>query len=172
MKKFLIKIIIVLITGSLAGGSLFYFWKSKYALSKNQAITKGELSNKVENKNLQKPEVDKKIPDGRAEIINYAEKNINKISPERPALGLVWQAVKIWFIDDKNFYVDYKDEVSNTRRVLISQSNTGLAAEYKILGFFVPGENGWILKSGKDIAGSAPLKLYEKSEESNEWIIK
>ncbi len=172
MKKFLIKIIIVLIIGSLAGGSLFYFWKNKYAHSENQIIAEEEPGEKSEKTDVEKSEGDKKIFDTRAAIINYAEKNINKISPEKPASGLAWQAIKIWFIDDKNFYADYKDEVSNTRRVLISQSVAGPAAEYEVLGFFVPGKNGWVLKSGKDIGGATFLKLYEKNEQSNEWIIK
>lgn len=172
MNKFLIKIIIVLIAGFSAGGSLFYFWKNKYAFPQNQIIIEKELSGKGEETDLQKAESDKKISDGRAAIINYAEKNINKISPEKPVSGLAWQAIKIWFIDDKNFYVDYKDEVSNSRRVLVSQVNAGPAAEYEILGFFVPGENGWILKSGKDIGGETFLKLYEKNEQNNEWTAK
>ncbi|MBU4339112.1 hypothetical protein KKB43_01240 [Patescibacteria group bacterium] len=172
MKKFLIKIIIVLFIGSLAGGSLFYFWKNKYAHSENQIIAEAELSDKGGKGDLQKPEGDKKISDTRAAIINYAEKNINKISPEKPSSGLVWRLAKIWFIDDKNFYVDYKDEVSNARRVLMSQANDGPAAEYEILGFFVPGENGWILKSGKDIGEAASLKLYEKNKATGEWTAK
>ncbi|MDP3057306.1 MAG: hypothetical protein Q8N37_02175 [bacterium] len=172
MKNFLIKIIAVSIIGSLAGGSLFYLWKNKYAFSKDQIIIEEDLSNKIEKKDSQKMEDDKKISDGIAAIINYVEKNINKISPEKPASGLTWRSVKIWFIDDKNFYVDYNDEVLNARRVLMSQSVSGPAAEYKVLGFFIPGENGWILKSGKDIGGATSLKLYEKNETSSEWIIK
>lgn len=172
MKKFLIKIVVALVIGSLAGGSLFYLWKNKYAFSKNQIIPEEELNNKAEEKYLQKAESDKKISDARAAIINYAEKNINKISPEKPAFGLVWRIAKIWFIDDKNFYADYKDEVSNTRRLLISQSIAGPAAEYEILGFFVPGESGWVLKSGKDIGSAASLKLYEKNEQTGEWTVK
>lgn len=172
MKKFLIKIIIVLVAGSLAGGSLFYFWKSKYVFSRDQIAPEEELSGRNGKIDREKEENDRKISDGRAVIINYAEKNINKISPEKPDNGLVWRAVKIWFIDDKNFYVDYRDEVLTTRRVLMSQMFDGPAAEYKILGFFVPGENGWILKTGKDIEGTVSLKLYEKNEQNNEWTVK
>lgn len=172
MKKFFKKIIIILIIGSLTGGSLFYFWKNKYAHSKDRIILEDNLIGKNKKIDLQKAGIDKKISDGRAVIINYIEKNINKISPEKPALGLTWRAVKIWFIDDKNFYVDYKDEVSNTRRMLMSQIIDGPAAEYEILGFFIPGENGWILKSGKDLKSAESLKLYEKNEETNEWVIK
>ena len=172
MKKFLIKIIIVLITGSLAGGSLFYLWKNKYAFSKDKNIISEDAGGGIEKADLQKAEDEKKISDGRAAIINYAEKNINKISPEKAARGLTWRAEKIWFIDDKNFYVDYKDEISTTRRLLIAQSIAGPAAEYEVLGFFIPGENGWVLKFGKDIGSAAPLKLYEKNDENNEWVIK
>lgn len=172
MKKVFKKIIIVLIAGSLLGGSLFYFWKNKYALSNNQIIVEQALSKGKEKEDRQKTEIDKKILDGRAETINYMEKNINKISPEKPASGLLWQFVKIWFIDDKNFYADYKDELSNTRRLLISQAMSGPAAEYEILGFFIPGESGWVLRSGKDIEGVTPLALYEKNKETGEWTAK
>ena len=174
MNIFFKKIIIVLIAGSLAGGSLFYFWKSKNAPSENQtvAVAEEDLSKKDETKDLQNTEDNKRISDGRAEIVNYVEKNISKISPEKPAIGLTWRAIKIWFIDNKDFYVDYKDEVSNTRRVLISQSVAGPTAEYEVLGFFIPGENGWMLKSGKDISGTVSLVLYEKSDEAGEWAAK
>lgn len=172
MKKFLIKVIAVVITGSLAGGSLFYLWKNKYASSKDQIIVGEELNKKTEKNNTEKIESDKKISDTKAEIIDYIEKNINKISLEKPARGLMWRPVKIWFIDEQNFYVDYKDEVSNTRRILLFQSVAGPAAEYKVLGFFIPGENGWILKSGKDIIGITSLYLYEKNEETGEWAAK
>lgn len=172
MNKFLVKVIAVLAIGYLAGGSLFYFWKNKYALLGNPIIKEEELSDNGGKAGLGKAEGDKKVLDGRAEIINYIENNINKISPEKPASGLAWRAVKIWFIDDKNFYADYKDEVSNTRRALMSQLIAGPAAEYEVLGFFIPGENGWILKSGKDIEGAASLKLYERNEETGEWAVK
>lgn len=174
MKNFLIKVILVLITGSLAGGSLFYFWKNKYVFSKDQPAIEEVLSGRSKNMDIEKAkaEDDKKIFDQRAAIINYVEKNINKISSEKPASGLVWRSVKIWFIDDNDFYVDYMDELLNTRRLLISQSFDGPAAEYEVLGFFVPGENGWVLKTGKDIGGTTSLKLYEKNEENNEWVEK
>jgi len=173
MNKFLIKAIVVIIAGSLAGGTLFYFWKNKYAFSQDQiAPLIEELSNNKGKKDLKKSEENKKIPDGKAEIINYLEKNISKISPEKAANGLLWHPVKIWFINDKNFYVDYRDEVLNARRLLVFQSNAGPVAEYKILGFFAPGKNGWILKSGRDIEGTTSFKLYEKNEKTGEWIVK
>ncbi len=172
MNKFLIKIIIVIIIGSLTGVSLFYFWKNKFAFSKNEVMVEKEPDNKIKKKDLQNEENDKKISDTRAVTINYLEKNINKISPEKSTSGLAWHSVKIWFIDDNNFYVDYKDELSSARRVLIFRSNDGLAAEYEVLGFFVPGENGWILKSGKDMEGVTTLKLYERNEETGEWTVK
>jgi hypothetical protein len=169
MKNFLKKVIIVLITGSLLGGLVFYFWKNKFVLPGDQIITEEALSKETEKVDLKKAESDKKISDGRVEIINYTENNINKISPEKPASGLIWHSAKVWFVDDKNFYVDYKDEISNTRRLLVSQVMGGPAAEYEILGFFIPGDNGWVLKSGKDIQGVTSLKLYEKNDATGEW---
>lgn len=172
MKKFLLKIIAALIIGSLTGGLIFYFWKYKYVFSKNEIPMENIISGIKDNQDIQKAASDKNISDARAAMINYVDKNINKISPEKPAKGLAWQVIKIWFIDDKNFYVDYKDEVSNTRRLLISQSVGGPSAEYEILGFFIPGDNGWKLKTGKDAEGTTFFKLYVKNEENNEWMAK
>ncbi len=172
MKNFFTKVILILTIGSLFGWSLFCFWKNKYAYSENAFFIEEKEENKISAEEIQKNLADKKIHDGRAEIINYIEKNINKISPQKAGSGMLWHPIKIWFIDDKNFYVDYKDDLSNIRRMLIFQFMEGPRAEYEILGFFIPGENGWILKSGKDIEGSSALKLYEKNEETEEWIAK
>lgn len=161
-----------MIAGILTGTLAFYAWKDKYKLNESQIGINAMNSSNAEKIDSAKTEADKKIFDGRAAIISYIEKNISRLSPERSANNLTWRATKIWFIDEKNFYVDYKDEVSTTRRLLMSQTVDGPAAEYKIIGYFTPGDKGWNLKSGKDAEGAVALKLYEKNEQSNEWVAK
>lgn len=167
MRNFTIKIFIVAIAGFLIGSVSFYFWKSRYVLPVPLEETKKESDLKSTE------DASAKIAAGsQAEIIDYVEKNIDKLSGQPPISGSKWSAVRIWFIDDKNFYIDYKDSASNFRRILVSQIIGGKGAIYEVKGRFVPGENVWILKSGADISGATPVRLYEKNDQTGEWIIK
>lgn len=172
MNRFFKKIIAALVIGSLLGGLIFYFWKNKFVAKKNETMVEEKTEVTIRKSEALNTDNKKKISGDKEEIINYIEKNINKISPEKPVAGSMWNPIKIWFIDDSNFYVDFRDESLILRRVLLYRSMGGPRAEYEILGFFVPGDSGWVLKSGKDIASSVSLKLYEKNEQSGEWIIK
>lgn len=177
MKKFLIKIIIFIVIGVFAGGGAFYFWKSKYAIPANAEIKTARLEEKNKEKlpgNEVKIEekIKKEAAANEAEIINYIENNISRLVSRGPALSANWQAVKIWFIDSKNFYVDYKSGANGLKRILITQLSGGAAASYEVLGHFVPGERGWILESGKDLPSDKPLRVYEKNEQGDVWVIK
>jgi len=44
--------------------------------------------------------------------------------------------------------------------------------DYKIIGYFEPGENNWILKKGKDTIFNSNLDLYEYDDESDCWLKK
>lgn len=172
MKKIVTKIFIAFIAGGLIGGISFYLWQKKYVLpvpaiaieKSPDAISQKEAEEKAIRENIARS--------NQSEIISYIEKNINRLSDEKPASGGSWNASKLWFIDDKNFYVDYKDIVYNTRRILVFQAIGGKSAVYEVIGRFVPGESGWVLKSGKDIANANPTMFYEKNEQTGEWIIK
>lgn len=172
MKNFAGKILIAIIAGFLIGGISFYFWKSKYALPAQFAATEKKDDLKSVKDAEEKANRAKILESNQAEIIGYVEKNIDKLSGEKPVSGDKWSAVKIWFIDDKNFYVDYNDIAFNLRRILVFRPIGGKGAIYEVKGRFLPGENGWVLKSGTDISGATPARLYEKSEGGNEWIIK
>lgn len=181
MKNFFAKIISVIVCGSLIGGTLFYFWKNKYAApakveataEKTGGIKEGENPKSSAENAKQKSGEGDKIADGRqAEIISYIEKNINNLAGQKPSMGGNWHASKIWFIDEKNFYVDYKDDAANLRRILVFQAASGRDAVYEVLGHFAPGDSGWVLESGKDMADKTPFRLYEKNEQIGEWAIK
>lgn len=173
MEKFLLKIIVVIFVGSLIGGATFYFWKNKYIVP----VSKEDISRSLKNEQKENSAIsglgDKKIVNSNeAEIISYIEKNINYLVARGPVVGEKWHPVKIWIIDDKNFYVDYKSDTNGLGRILISQLSRGVGASYEVIGHFIPGEKGWILESGKDIASTTPTRLYEKNEQSDEWTVK
>lgn len=172
MKNFAIKFFIVIIAGILIGGISFYLWESKYALPVQFAAAgKTDISQSAKDAEEEANRA-KILESDRAEIISYVEKNIDKLAGEKPVSGDSWTAVRIWFIDENNFYVDYKDIASNLRRILVFRPVGGKEAIYEVRGRFLPGENGWVLQSGADISGASPVRLYEKSEQDNEWIIK
>jgi len=172
MKNFAAKIFIVIIAGFLIGGTSFYFWKSKYALPVQFAAAGKTDALQSAKDTEEKASLAKIQESNQAEIISYVDKNINKLAGEKSASGDNWSAVRIWFIDENNFYVDYKDIASNLRRILVFRPVGGKGAIYEIRGRFLAGENGWVLKSGTDISGASPTRLYEKSGQNNEWIIK
>jgi len=173
MEKFLLKIIVVIFVGSLIGGAAFYFWKNKYIIpASKEAIGRSSRNEQKENLATSGSGNKKITNSNEAEIISYIEKNINRLVARGPVVGEKWHPVKIWIIDDKNFYVDYKSDANGLGRILILQLSRGAGASYEVIGHFIPGEKGWILESGKDIASTAPIRLYEKNEQSDEWTVK
>ncbi len=176
MKKVLIKIIFVAATGLIIGSAGFYFWKDRYVSQADTLTTTDSVINEKNNKELilqaeSIAEKEKKTKN-EAQIIAYIEKNINKITGLRIESAQKLTPVRIWFLDSANFYVDYRESNLNSRRILINQLSSGNQSSYEVLGYFVPGEEGWILESGKDIKGAVPVRLYEKNESTGEWQVK
>lgn len=176
MKKILIKIIAVIIAGLAIGAAGFYFWKDNYVTQADVSTVadgvKKEKNDKaliLQAENDAEKEKDRK---NEAQIISYIEKNISKITGLRISSAQKLMPIRIWFIDSAKFYVDYKDGKLNLRRILINQLLSGNQASYEVLGYFAPGDNGWVLESGRDIEGTVPARLYEKNEETGEWVIK
>lgn len=172
MKKIATKIVITIAVGVLIGGISFYLWKSKYVLPVPSVIAENKPDAKSAKEAEEKAISAKISESNQAEIIGYIEKNIGRLSDEKSVSGTAWTAVKVWFIDDKNFYVDYKDSASNLRRILVFQAVGGKGSIYEVKGRFAPGESGWVLRSGTDMSGAIPARLYEKNEQTGEWIIK
>jgi hypothetical protein len=96
---------------------------------------------------------------------------IGELSPEKPVLGGKWRITRFWFADDKDVYIEYEDG-HIMRRLLAQISGEDEKPEYKIIAFFEPGENDWILKTGNDTALGKKLDLYEYDEAREEWIKK
>jgi hypothetical protein len=96
---------------------------------------------------------------------------IGELSPEKSVLGGKWRITRFWFANDKNVYIEYEDG-HIMRRLLAQISGEGKKPEYKIVAFFEPGENDWILKTGNDTALGKKLDLYEYDEAREEWIKK
>lgn len=158
------------------GTAGFYFWKGKYVSFADVSMISDAADKEKNDKALilqAKNDAErKKIENNEAQIISYIEKNINKITGLRIASAQKLTPVRIWFIDSVNFYVDYKDSALNLKRILVNQISGGNQLLYEVLGYFAPGDKGWVLESGRDREGAVPVKLYEKNEETGEWIVK
>lgn len=96
---------------------------------------------------------------------------ISEISPAEPVLGGKWYVTRFWFVSDRDIYIEYEDG-HIMRRILVKIEGEQERPEYKIIAYFEPGENDWILKSGEDTMFGKPLGLYEFSEEEQEWVKK
>jgi len=44
--------------------------------------------------------------------------------------------------------------------------------KYKLIGYFEPGENNWVLKKGENPFFDSLLDLYEYNKESDRWLKK
>ena len=105
-------------------------------------------------------------------MTDVAEK-IGDISPVKSVLGGSWYVNRFWFIkdSDENFYVEYEDG-HILRQVLLNAEKTKDELNYKVIGYFEPGETTWILKEGEDLFFGKGLDLYEYDEESSRWVKK
>ncbi len=103
----------------------------------------------------------------RIKTMEYIAEHISRFSPVQPVLGGKWFAVRFWFVDDTNFYVEYEDG-HIMRKLLLKGKDT----DYTVVGHFEPGENDWNLIEGKDPYFGIPLDLYEYSEQKGKWVKK
>ena len=109
----------------------------------------------------------------RQEIMEDVAGKISDISPVKPVLGGSWYIDRFWFIkdSDENFYVEYEDG-HISRQILLSVEKKEDKLNYKVIGYFEPGETTWVLKKGEDSFFGKGLDLYERDEESGRWIRK
>ncbi|MFA6193544.1 MAG: hypothetical protein WC726_01640 [Parcubacteria group bacterium] len=127
-------------------------------------------------------ETDKSASDNRAKILNYISANISSIAPEK-APKQKWVASSVIVLDEKDFYVDYYDtieddensdlELDTTHRVLL-EMNSGENGKFnaKVLAYWVPGEEDFMLKQGKDKfenIDETTLPSYSYDSDDNSW---
>ncbi len=109
----------------------------------------------------------------RQKVMTDVAEKIGDISPVKSVLGGSWYVNRFWFVEDgdENFYVEYEDG-HIFRQVLLNVEKTKDELNYKVIGYFEPGETTWILKKGEDLFFGKGLDLYEYDEESSRWVKK
>ncbi len=129
-----------------------------------------ELSNgKTEPTPTQTPSATQESKFSREEFMDYVSKNISSLSPEKPVLGGKWYVIRFWFVKEKAAYVEYEDG-HILRQVLIEEKEgSDGKADYKVVGYFEPGANEWILKSGDDPYFGKLREVYEWDDISKAW---
>ena len=154
MKKIYLPIIIIVLI-LISGGV--------YCIAKNL----GKSNQQTENPSIVENEIT------REEIMDDFMKKIGEISPAKPVLGGNWYINRYWFPQGTNdgFYAEYEDG-HIMRRVLITAEKNDNQPDYKLIAYFEPGENDWVLKQGEDKFSGKPLDLYEHSEELERWVKK
>jgi len=155
-------------------GFLFYIFRIKDIIAPKNLNGDNEQQNELQKNQLNRQEITKDLSE-----------RINEISPIKPTLGGNWYVNRFWFAKDsnENFYVEYEDG-HNLRRILVKaekefalspkdeQVERGDKLNYKIIGYFEPGENNWILKKGENTLFNSSLDLYEYDNESDCWLKK
>jgi len=127
-------------------------------------------------------ETDKSAVDNRTKILDYISSNIGSIAPEK-APQKSWVASSAVILDEKDFYVDYYDTIEDdensdlgldtTHRVLLEiVSEEGGNFKAKVLAYYVPGEEDFVLKEGNDKfedVDEFSLPSYSYDSEDNTW---
>ncbi|MFH0929658.1 MAG: hypothetical protein V1814_00200 [Candidatus Moraniibacteriota bacterium] len=127
-------------------------------------------------------ETDKSAVDNRAKILNYISANISSIAPEK-APKQKWVAYSVVILDEKDFYVDYYDtieddensdlELDTTHRVLLEITpGEGGNFSAKVLAYWIPSEEDFVLKQGKDKFENVDefsLPSYSYDYEDDSW---
>ena len=95
------------------------------------------------------------------------------LSQEGEPVGLA----RFWFEEGASldgevlFYVEYANEGSNDQhKKLIRRMGPVGEGSYEVAAEFSEGMNEWELESGEDLLFGKDLVLYEKSEETSEWL--
>lgn len=104
----------------------------------------------------------------KSEFIDYVGKNIASLSPEKPVLGGKWYVIRFWFVKDNIAYVEYEDG-HISREILVEGKESGGEADCRVIGYFEPGANEWILKDGDDPYFGKLRELYEWDDISKAW---
>lgn len=153
MKKHLFAILIILL---IAIGIFFYIKNLNFPLENSE---KGGQNHEIQL--------------DCQEIMQDVVEKISEISPVKPVLGGDWYVSRFWFIKDnnENFYVEYEDG-HIFRRVLLSAEKKEDKLNYKVIGYFEPGETTWARKKGEDPFFDRELDLYEYDNESGQWLKK
>jgi len=125
------------------------------------------LENSHEEEQEQKPQLDQQ------KVMKDIAERISEISPVKPILGGSWHVNRFWFVENnnENFYIEYEDG-HILRQILLKVEKEEKGLKYKVIGYFEPGENNWVLKKGENPFLGSLLDLYEYNKESDCWLKK
>jgi len=147
----------------------FYGEEIKFKISNFKIKNLGtEITEKINGKVDEDKAQEEKPGVLREEIMNYTTENIVSLSPQEPVLGGSWHIIRFWFATDSDIYAEYEDG-HVLRQILISVKE---GPDYKVIGYFESGEDGWQIKVGEDTQFGKPLDLYERDNETGKWIKK
>lgn len=127
-------------------------------------------------------ETDKNLAADRVKMLNYISQNIATLAPEKPQYQK-WSVDSAIILDDKDVYVDYYDTIEDadnadpnldTMHRLLLEVSSASDGSYtaKVQAYYVPGENDFSLKSGKDKFSGQDETIfpsYTYDAEENSW---
>ena len=104
------------------------------------------------------------------DVINFFSSKINEVSPEKPVSGGNWAVKRFRFVDTNNVYVEYGDGQTKRAFLLTLNKTVGTVPDYKILGYFEPGQLEYKLLAGEDSAKGKPQEIYEYNDDAKKWL--
>ena len=138
----------------------------------SEEIEKSEIKEEFPEEEIKPEEMEpgeEKSEFSRKEFMDYVSKNISDLSPEKPVLGGRWRVVRFWFVKNAVAYVEYED--GHILRQILVETKEGSEGKinYKVVGYFEPGINEWILEEGDDPYFGKLRELYEWDDINKAW---
>lgn len=132
-------------------------------ISNNKVLIPADQADKeVQERGVEKDKVELY----RQEMIQKLANNFGDIVRSKFELSANWSFQRFWFVETDAVYVEYTDS-GEFRRVLLVFNDQGLPLA---TGYFVPGENGWVLTQGEDrVFKSQRWFLYEFDPRTAQW---
>lgn len=106
----------------------------------------------------------------RNQAISFFSGKINEIAPEKPSLGGTWHIIRFRFTGDNNVYVEYEDGHNARAFLLTIDSSVGATPNYRIIGFFEPGQLEYKILAGENPYKGQPQDIYEFNETAQKWV--
>jgi|GEM_PF-1761433 len=172
-KKKIIKWLLLFLVLVLVG-TVFYWQDVKKIFSPlSEEIWKKDNGNENQGKEIISPSPTsteaQKTPNTINNFIDYVSKNISSLSPQPPVLGGRWGVNRFWFIKESIAYVEYEDGHILRQILVESKEADGGKIDYKVIGYFEPGSDEWILKEGDDPYFGKTGDLYEWDDINKNW---
>ena len=116
---------------------------------------------------LTKAEVPADVSKFMSELKAFFPEALNELMPGTGEVVLG----RVWFVSREYSYVEFTRGRQKARALV--EASGGDLPMFKVLGYFLPGDNDWVLEQGQDrLFTEAAWVLYEYDATVKDWVLR